>query len=311
MDHGAEGQGRVRERTWNYEEAFARHRGLISAREQETLRRARVAIVGCGGVGGSHLITLGRLGIGRFTLSDLDVFELPNMNRQYGARVDTLGQPKLEVMAREIRRIQPDVDLRLFANGVQPGNISDFLDDADLFVDGIDFFEIDLRRLLFAEARRRGIFAITAGPIGFSTAWLVFDPAGMSFDDYFDLKDEQTPLEKIVAFAIGLTPALLQQPYIDLSEVNLLERRGPSAGLACELCAGVVGAQAVKILLGRPGLRPAPYFAQFDAYRGKLRTGRLWRGNRHPLQQAKRWWLYRKLASAAARSPAPERVEAG
>lgn len=48
--------------TWNYEAAFARHEGLLTASEQERLRNSRVAIVGMGGVGGVHLITLGRLG---------------------------------------------------------------------------------------------------------------------------------------------------------------------------------------------------------------------------------------------------------
>src|SRR5690242_11608727 len=51
---------------WSYDTAFARHRGLISAEEQGRLRRSRVAIVGMGGVGGIHLVTLARLGIGGF-----------------------------------------------------------------------------------------------------------------------------------------------------------------------------------------------------------------------------------------------------
>ena len=59
-------------------------------------------------------------------------------------------------------------------------------------------------------AAERGIYAVTAAPLGFSTAWLTFDPKGLSFDRYFDLTDEQTELEQIVAFAVGLAPALLQ-----------------------------------------------------------------------------------------------------
>ncbi len=38
-----------------------------------------------GGVGGVHLMTLARLGIGKFTIADPDTFELANFNRQYGA----------------------------------------------------------------------------------------------------------------------------------------------------------------------------------------------------------------------------------
>src|SRR3954454_15572117 len=84
---------------FSYDEAFSRHRGLIDPREQEKLRRSRVAIVGMGGVGGIHLLTLARLGIGSFHVADPDSFELANFNRQAGATMPGLGRPKVEVMA--------------------------------------------------------------------------------------------------------------------------------------------------------------------------------------------------------------------
>jgi len=71
-------------------------------------------------------------------------------------------------------------------------------------------------------------------------------------------------------------------------------------GLACELCAGVAGAEALKLLLNRGGVRPVPHYAQFDAYRAKFRRGRLWGGNRQPLQRLKRWWLLRTVANMSA-----------
>ena len=49
--------------------------------EQRTLRGKRVAIAGLGGVGGLHLLTLARLGIGRFRLAEFDRFDLANFNR--------------------------------------------------------------------------------------------------------------------------------------------------------------------------------------------------------------------------------------
>ena len=59
--------------------------------------------------------------------------------------------------------------------------------------------------------------------------------------------------------------------------------RGPSAGLACHLCSGVVAAEILKILLGRSPIRPAPWYFQFDAYRQRLRKGRLLRRESSPL----------------------------
>ena len=70
---------------FDYEEAFSRNIGWVTKEEQQTLRSKRVAIGGLGGVGGSHAIVLSRMGIGKFTISDLDEFEVANFNRQYGA----------------------------------------------------------------------------------------------------------------------------------------------------------------------------------------------------------------------------------
>src|SRR5437016_2111135 len=96
--------------SWSYQEAFARHRGLLSAAEQERLRHSRVAIAGLGGVGGVHLTTLARLGIGSFHIADPDRFEPVNFNRQHGATIDTLGRRKATVMQRQARAINPDLD---------------------------------------------------------------------------------------------------------------------------------------------------------------------------------------------------------
>jgi molybdopterin/thiamine biosynthesis adenylyltransferase len=279
---------------WSYEEAFSRHEGLLTAQEQHRLRRSRVAIVGMGGVGGIHLATLARLGVGAYHIADPDCFEVANCNRQFGATAQTLGRGKAEVMADHARAINPDVRLRVFSEAITPENVGDFLDGVDVLVDGIDFFAIQTRRLIFQEARRRGIWAVTAGPVGFSTAWLTFSPAGMSFDEYFDMDDSMTQLDQLIAFAVGLTPKATHLRYLDLTKVDPRSGRAPSAGLSCHLCSGVAAAEVLKVLLNRSPLCPAPYFFQFDAYRQVFRKGKLRRGNRGLLQRLKRWALHRR-----------------
>ena len=283
--------------TWSYAEAFRRNQGLISPEEQERLRTSRVAIAGMGGVGGIHLETLARLGIGRFTIADPDIFEVANFNRQTGAMCSTMGRAKVEVMAEIARDINPEVDIRVFSDPIDASNVDEFLRDADLFIDGIDFFSIEPRRLLFRKSFERGIYAITAGPIGLSAAWLVFSPTGMSFDRYFDLHDGMEKLDSLIAFAVGVAPPATQIAYMDLKKVNIGSRTGPSTSAACQLCAGVAAIEALKILTDRSGVRPAPWFFQFDAYRQVLRRGYLRWGNRHPWQRLKRWWLRRKFVN--------------
>lgn len=282
---------------WSYEEAFQRNRGLITEEEQQKLRNSRVAIAGMGGVGGVHLITLARLGIGKFTIADPDIFEVANFNRQHGASLVNVGRNKAEVMAEVAREINPELDIRIIPAAIGAWNVDEFLAGADLFLDGLDFFAIDARRLVFRRAAELGIWAVTAGPIGFSTAWLTFDPCGMTFDQYFDLREGMSPLEQAVAFGVGLAPRATHRHYIDFREVDVARQRGPSAALACELAAGVAASEALKILVGRGHLRPAPCYGQFDAYVQQTKLGRLWFGNRGLGQRIKRAWLLKKMSA--------------
>lgn len=266
-------------------EAFARNLGWVSAQEQARLRASRVAIAGLGGVGGAHLLTLARLGVGAFHLADPDRFEMANLNRQAGASLSTLGRPKVEVLAAMARDIDPGLALRLFPDGIDAGNVDAFLDGADLYVDGLDFFAFDARAAVFAACERRGIPAITAAPLGMGAALLVFLPGGIGFERYFRWAGCNDN-ERALRFLVGLAPAVLHAGYlVEPSAVDLPARRGPSTAMACELCAGIAGTEALKLLLGRGPVTVAPRGLQFDAYRQRLR--RTWRpgGNANPVQR--------------------------
>src|SRR3954467_7457549 len=99
--------------------AFDRNIGWLTEWEQLALKGKRVAIAGMGGGGGFHLLTLARLGVGGFAIADFDRFDVENFNRQVGANMGTIGRPKVEVLAEMARAINPEMDLRLFAQGVQ------------------------------------------------------------------------------------------------------------------------------------------------------------------------------------------------
>jgi molybdopterin/thiamine biosynthesis adenylyltransferase len=244
-----------------------------------------VAIAGLGGVGGAHLITLARLGIGRFHISDFDRFEVHNFNRQAGAAMSTIGEPKVDVMARMLADLNPEAEVRTFPAGVSAANIDAFLDSVDVYVDGIDFFSMPARRLVFEACRRRGIPAITAAPLGMGVSLLCFRPGSMSFEDYFRLEGRDLQ-EQFARFIAGLSPAMLQRHYLVAPEaVSFADQKGPSTAMACDLCAGVMGTEVLKVLLKRGPQRSAPWAMQFDAYSQKLSF--TWRpfGNANPLQQ--------------------------
>lgn len=271
--------------TFSYDRAFARNVGWVTADEQRRLSRGRVAIAGLGGVGGSHLLTLTRLGIGAFHIADFDTFELANFNRQAGAAVSTIGRAKAEVLERMARDINPELDLRVFAKGVTDDSLGSFLEGVDVYVDGLDFFAFRARGAVFSACAARGIPAITVAPLGMGAALLNFMPGGMTFEEYFRWQgcSEQ---EMAIRFLIGLSPALLQRGYLaDPSTVDFASGKGPSTPMACELCAGIAATEALKILLDRGRVIAAPRGVHFDAYRNKL--VRTWRpfGNRNPVQR--------------------------
>ncbi len=271
--------------SFDYFQAFSRNRGWITAAEQRALRGKKIAIAGLGGVGGSHLLTLARLGVGRFHISDFDTFELANFNRQAGASVSHLGRPKVEVLREMALDINPELEIRTFPAGVTRNNLSDFFTGVDLYIDSLDFFAFEARKRVFAHCAEEGIPAVTAAPLGMGVALLNFLPGGMTFEEYFRLEGRSED-EQVLRFLLGLSPRMLQGGYlVEPGAVDLARHKVPSTPMACELCAGLAATEALKILLDRGPLRAAPWGLQFDAYRNKL--VKTWRpgGNRNPLQR--------------------------
>ena len=270
---------------FDYHTAFSRNIGWVTTAEQETLRNSRIAIAGMGGVGGIHLLTLARLGVGKFNIADFDTFDQVNFNRQAGATMRTFGRAKVEVMAEQALDINPELDIRIFPQGVSEENLDDFFMDVDLYVDGLDFFVLEAREAVYQACRRLGIPAVIAAPLGMGVAIVNILPGQMSFEEYFRFAGA-TPQEKALRFLLGLSPAMLQRGYlVDRSTVDLAAQRGPSTAMACQLCAGAAATEALKILLKRGKVLAAPHGYQFDAYRNRFT--RTWRpgGNNNPLQR--------------------------
>ncbi len=281
---------------FEYDKAFSRNLGWVTEAEQQKLKKARVAIGGLGGSGGIHLVTLARLGIGAFNLADFDSFDLVNFNRQAGAMMSTVGRPKIDVMRDTALDINPELDLRLFPQGIQPDNVKAFFAGVDLYVDALDYFAFDTRQLVYRTLAELKIPAIIVAPLGIGVAMVNFMPGQMTFEEYF--RWEGVPdVEKGLRFMVGLSPAMLQRTYLaDASRVKLGQRAGPSIGGSCQMCAGVAAGEALKILLGRGRVFAAPHAVQYDAYRNELaRTWRPW-GNANPIQRLMMWVIRRRLA---------------
>ena len=281
--------------SFDYQVAFHRNLGVISPEEQKQLQRSRVAVAGVGGMGGAIVHALTRLGIGRFTLADIDTYEMSNFNRQFGATRQTIGRKKTEVMRETVLSINPAAEVTLIDEGIRNDTLDRFLQGADLVMDAMDFNCFSERFLLYPKAREKGIWVLNTAPPGFGYTLLVFDPKGMTFEDYFDLSPQMSRQQIFLNSLIGVTPKSLLLRYIKLRKMIDHGNRFTCVSPAFFLGAGMTSTQAFCLLLKRPHAKPIPWVHQFDAYLNQRVSTYFPMGMRSPWQRIKRWFLRRLL----------------
>jgi tRNA A37 threonylcarbamoyladenosine dehydratase len=149
--------------SWNHR--FGGVVRLYGSEAAEKLRRARVLIIGIGGVGTWIAEALARSGIGHLGLMDGDDVCITNTNRQIHAVVETIGQAKVAAMARRVHSIHPDVAVEAIG-GFLTNTTLDILDPArwDVVVDAID--AVPAKCLLLATCRERNLPVVTCGGAG-------------------------------------------------------------------------------------------------------------------------------------------------
>ncbi|MDK2820151.1 MAG: tRNA threonylcarbamoyladenosine dehydratase [Clostridia bacterium] len=112
---------------------------LIGSKGLERLAEARVVIIGTGGVGSFVVEGLARAGVGYLELIDPDIVKPSNVNRQLPALSSTLGEPKVEVLARRCRDINPSATIIPRQEAYSPEKSSRFIrEDINYIVDAID-----------------------------------------------------------------------------------------------------------------------------------------------------------------------------
>jgi len=117
---------------------YQRNRRMLSTAQQLQLFRSRVAVVGCGGLGGYILEQLARLGVGNIVAIDPDVFEENNLNRQLLSSPGKLGRIKAEVAVERIAEINPAVTVRPVKEFFAKANGRELLGKVDCVVDAVD-----------------------------------------------------------------------------------------------------------------------------------------------------------------------------
>ncbi|HSV49987.1 MAG TPA: HesA/MoeB/ThiF family protein [Candidatus Acidoferrales bacterium] len=110
----------------------------IGALGQEKLRKARVAVVGVGGLGSVSSLYLTLAGVGYIRVIDQDTVEPHNLHRQILYTPDDLHYPKAEAAAKRLKKHNPLVQIEAVSENVNAGNVEKLLSGVDIVVDGLD-----------------------------------------------------------------------------------------------------------------------------------------------------------------------------
>lgn len=169
---------------------FSRTELLIGKEGMESLRDARVAVFGIGGVGGYTVEALARSGVGTLDLIDDDKVCLTNINRQIYATTKTVGKYKVDVAKERILEINPDAQVNIYKTFYLPDTAEQFdFSQYDYIVDAIDTVSGKLQ--LVEQADKAGVPIISSMGAGNK-----MDPTAFQVADIY--KTSVCPLAKVM-----------------------------------------------------------------------------------------------------------------
>lgn len=134
---------------------YIRNIPALSEAECALLRTKKIAVIGCGGLGGHIIELLARVGVGFIRAVDGDVFEESNLNRQLLSRISLLGTSKAMAAQARIRDINPDVQVEAIPLFLNAENAAELIADCDAVLDALD--SPAARRVLAAACENAGI----------------------------------------------------------------------------------------------------------------------------------------------------------
>ena len=126
-----------------YKKRYDRNR-KFSREQQKELSQKKVAVIGCGGLGGYAIEMLARAGVGHIKVCDGDVFEETNLNRQLLCTEALLGRNKAEAAGERIRDINSAVETEIFCCNLTETKAEEILRDCDVVIDALDSAEAKL-----------------------------------------------------------------------------------------------------------------------------------------------------------------------
>lgn len=264
-----------------YQESFSRNIGVFTETEQELLRTSTIAVAGVGGIGGLLVERLIRMGVGNIKITDLGTFDKSNLNRQLGSSMNTLERYKTEVVYQYVKEINPEANVYYDNNGITSQEAAiQFVDGSDLVIDEMDYAAWKESIYLQRAARKRGIYYIFSGAIGFGSLLANFDPQGITLEEYDNIPPNED-LEKLVKSSVPFERILPVVPSYAtdamsmemMQEIIAGQRLVPTCSAGVGLAAVLTAGNAINIILKRKEIVKAPQYIYIDLLDQKFLIG--------------------------------------
>lgn len=210
------------ERDSLYVSRYLRNRNSIEESENNVLKKSKILIAGCGGLGGYAADFALRIGIKYISVLDKDSFEVSNLNRQLFCTEKTIGSPKSVEAVKRLRKIDSTSVLKPVHKELNSQNAADMLKGHDLIIDAFD--SIPAKILLENACENLGITLVHGAVGGWEGQVSTIYPGDGTLKKIY--KDREEGMEKeagVLSFTAAIT-------------------------------AGYQIGEAVKILLGKPGI---------------------------------------------------------
>ncbi len=200
---------------------YSKNENMLSPEENRSLRKKKVAVVGCGGLGGHIIEQLARLGVGNITAIDGDVFEVTNLSRQLLSNVGNIGFPKALAAKKHIERVNPEINLVDVKEYITVENVDEILQGHDVICDALD--SIGARKIVRKSADRLKIPMVFGAIAGWYGQVSTLFPGDKIFDNVYDT-DENRGLEQELGNP-SFAPALVAS--IEVAEIlKILTQKG-------------------------------------------------------------------------------------
>ena len=205
-------------------ERYQRNLGVISPSEQTKLLQSKVVIIGAGGLGGTVLELLTRMGIGELIIADKDLIVDSNLNRQILSNETTLGQNKAEVAVRRVKEINSSIEITGHSVFIDSDNVKKIIKGAEVVVDALD--NLPTRFILQKACRDLNIPLVHGAIAGFNGQLTTIFPQDKGLElIYGSDRDLPEHGSEVTLGAPTVTPALIAS--LEAQEViKILLKRG-------------------------------------------------------------------------------------